>query len=97
MSENPAPQFILLHETALQSWARDAGTLATIVILIGLGVALDSGAMQWVGAIMFWISFLWRMGKKSKECQRLTPQQAADYLAEHFDVVATTDREGGEE
>lgn len=29
----PIPEIILLHETALQSWMRDASTLALIVAL----------------------------------------------------------------
>lgn len=42
---------IVLHETTLQSWCRDASTFSLFVGLIGLGVFLDSGAMQWMGAI----------------------------------------------
>lgn len=44
---------ILITETTLQSWARDAGTLAMFIALIGIGVWLGSAAMQWVGANWF--------------------------------------------
>ena len=40
---------VIIHETARQSWMRDASTYALVVALIGTGVALDSAAMQWVG------------------------------------------------
>lgn len=52
MTADKTDNVILVHETALQSWARDAGTFATIAGLTATGVLLDSAALQWVGAIM---------------------------------------------
>lgn len=95
MSKDPTPRIILLHETALQSWARDASSVASIVVLVGLGVLLDSSAMQWVGAALFFVGFMSRCSKMAKSCERLTPQQAADHLANEFGVVASPRREGG--
>lgn len=46
------PQVIILHETVLQSWLRDASTFALFVGLIGIGILLQSVAMQWIGAII---------------------------------------------
>ena len=43
---------ILVHETAMQSWAKDAGTLAMFVAMIGIGWVIDSVVMQVVGAII---------------------------------------------
>lgn len=43
---------IVLCETTLQSWCRDLSTFALFAGLIGLGVYLESSAMQWVGAII---------------------------------------------
>lgn len=55
-------EIIILHETALQSWMRDASSVVMFVALIGIGVYLDSSAMQWVGAIL---GFLTIIGKAS--------------------------------
>lgn len=46
------PQVIILHETVLQSWLRDASTFALFLALIGIGILLQSVALQWVGAII---------------------------------------------
>lgn len=43
------------QESVLVSWTRDASTLALVVALIGIGVVLDSSAMQWFGAIIAFI------------------------------------------
>ncbi|MEM8801108.1 MAG: hypothetical protein AAGF55_01090 [Pseudomonadota bacterium] len=58
---------IILHETVLQSWLRDASTLALFVALIGIGVFLESAAMQWVGAF---IGFTFIIGKAIASAQR---------------------------
>lgn len=47
---------ILVHETALNSWMRDASTFALFSGLIGIGVVLDSSALQWCGAIIAFIT-----------------------------------------
>lgn len=53
-------EIIILHETTLGSWIRDASSLALFVSLIGIGVYLDSSAMQWLGAI---VGFMVLVGK----------------------------------
>lgn len=50
------PKIIILHETVWQSWLRDASTFALFLGLIGIGVLLQSVALQWVGAIIAFIS-----------------------------------------
>lgn len=74
---------IVLHETVLQSWARDAGSFAMIVGIIGVGVALDSSAMQWVGAVC---AFLALIGRASGKTKRLTKAEAIEYI-ESLDKV----------
>lgn len=76
---------ILITETTLQSWARDAGTLAMFIALIGIGVWLGSAAMQWVGAI---IGFITISVKASKLRQNLTIAQARTRLDEIESEVA---------
>lgn len=49
-------EFVVIHETTLQSWGRDASTFVLFAALIGLGVLLDSSAMQWMGAIVGFIA-----------------------------------------
>lgn len=46
---------IIIREAVWKSWARDLGTFLTFFGLIYIGIFLDSGAMQWVGAILGFI------------------------------------------
>ncbi|MND62680.1 hypothetical protein D3C80_539710 [compost metagenome] len=48
-------QVIIIHETVLNSWMRDASTFALFLALIGIGILLQSVALQWVGAIIGFI------------------------------------------
>ncbi len=68
---------IVLYETVLQSWARDAGSFAMIFGVIGVGVVLDSSAMQWLGAIC---AFLALIGRASGKTKRLTKAEAIEYI-----------------
>ena len=60
------PEIIILHETVLQSWLIDASTLAMFVALIGIGVFLDSSAMQWLGAIIGFLALTSRANSSKK-------------------------------
>lgn len=46
------PTIILIREGWVQSWLRDASTFVLFIALIGIGVLLQSTAMQWVGALI---------------------------------------------
>lgn len=72
------PVFYYCHETAWQSTRRDAVTLATFATMIGLGVICNSSAMQWTGALIFFMSLFAR----SKSAMRtMTPDEIrADLL-----------------
>lgn len=48
----PRPEVIVLRETIGQGWMRDMSSFVEFVALIGIGILLDSAAMQWVGAIL---------------------------------------------
>ncbi|PWL18858.1 hypothetical protein DKP76_07290 [Falsochrobactrum shanghaiense] len=50
------PEVIIVHETVLKSWMRDASTFILFAALIGIGVLLQSVALQWVGAIIAFIT-----------------------------------------
>lgn len=43
---------VMRQESVLTSWMRDASTLALVVALIGIGIVLESSAMQWFGAVV---------------------------------------------
>lgn len=70
--ERPAA-IILVHETAMQSWARDAGTLLLFITLIGIGILADSAAMQWMGAI---VAFVITAVRASGKVERLSITEA---------------------
>lgn len=74
MSEKTA---IILHESTLQSWIRDASTFATFAGLIGIGVYADSGAMQWAG---FFIAVMTVFSRAGKHIRRMTIPEARAYL-----------------
>ena len=80
-------KLVLIYETPLQSWISDAGSFLTAVSLIGVGVWLDSSAMQWTGAALFFLTLTAR-GSGHKRDLIKTPQQAADWLAATFNVRA---------
>ena len=70
-------KYIVLHETLWQSFARDLISFASVVATVGLGVAIGSVAMQWVGAIVF---FLIMIVRGSKHYKPMTLDQAAEYI-----------------
>jgi len=72
-------KFVVLHETIFQSWVSDAGTYAMFVALVGTGWALESTALQWVGAIM---GFLAVVGHACGKTEKLTFEQARSRIDE---------------
>ena len=64
-------------ETALQSWARDASSFALFTALIGVGVYLDSSAMQWAG---FMCAVIILANQGMKLVPKLTITEAREYL-----------------
>ena len=61
------PTVILLRETWWRSLVKDAGSFAMVAGLAGVGVLLDSTALQWIGAIM---GFLWVMARGSEAMRK---------------------------
>ena len=59
---------VIVDNRLWQSLGRDIATLGTFVSMIGLGVFLQSSAMQWVGGLIW---FLWVIGRAAiveKKC-----------------------------
>jgi len=76
-----AKEVILLQESVWQSFCRDALTFATFAAMIGLGVYLDSSAMQWVGGVLFFIALMARVVNTGKR-NTYTIEQAREKLDE---------------
>lgn len=70
---------IVLRETVAESLISDLGTFLTAAAIIGLGVYLQSSAMQWTGAVVF---FLLAIGRSARKRQEKTIAQARAYLDE---------------
>lgn len=75
------PKIIILHETAIQSWLRDIGSAAAAIALIGTGVWAGSSAMQWVGAILFFLLLIARSVRLGNT-QRLNLREAENVIRE---------------
>lgn len=58
MAERKLMIVLIRKESILVSWLRDASTFALFIALIGIGVYLESSALQWVGAIIGFIAIL---------------------------------------
>lgn len=65
---NDDKELILVRESLAESVARDAVTFATIGGLVAIGVALDSSALQWVGALMGFAAACVRASGMRKRC-----------------------------
>lgn len=74
MSKDKVP-VIIVHESIANSWATDASTFAMFLALIGIGWALGSDAMQWVGGIIGFIMVASRAADK-KTSRRFTIAEA---------------------
>lgn len=73
------PEVIIVHESIAESWARDASSVVGFILLIGIGVYLESNAMQWVGAI---IGFVTIVSLAMKRDNRLSVSEARKRLDE---------------
>lgn len=77
---------VYLHETARESWARDAGTFVMIVALWSLGWFADSNALMWVGVLMGLVFIFFRAVYRARSAlkTRMTPTEARAWLETHF-------------
>lgn len=80
MSEKK-PEVIVLHESAGQGWLRDLSSVVCFVLLIGIGVLLDSSALQWVGALLGFLTIIARTMHIAKD-SRMTTDEARKRLDE---------------
>lgn len=87
MSTKANETVVIIHETVIQCVLRDLVTVVGLVALIGIGVALDSRAMQWCGFILGMLALFTRVGRVPG-IYRCKPQEAANILKEKFGVTA---------
>ena len=73
-------KIIVIREPVVLSILRDCVTFALFVALIGIGVWLDSAAMQWVGAIIGFMVIALISVKLSKTYKKMTPQEAINHI-----------------
>lgn len=67
---------VIADDRLWKSVISDIVTFAMILAVIGIGVVLDSSAMQWTGALMLWCIAIGRaFGHKNK-----TIAEAREYL-----------------
>jgi hypothetical protein len=74
-------QIMIIKESARESWLRDTSSVVSFIALIGIGIVLDSSAMQWVGAILGFIVILERSNRLFKS-NRFTIEEARKRLDE---------------
>lgn len=77
MTCRPLPEILIIEETALQSMVSDGVTLAMFAAMVGLGVALGSETMQYLGGSLF---LVWLCIRRRKP--RLSIAQARRRLDE---------------
>jgi uncharacterized membrane protein YadS len=74
-----SPEIIIIRETWWESLLSDASTFCLFMSLIGIGLLLDSSAMQWVGAI---VGFMIIATRAAKMGLRMTVAEARQKLDE---------------
>lgn len=68
---------IILHETLWQSVVRDTYTFGALAAVVGLGVYLESAALQWIGGIIWMMWLLSRAARLAGDkSSRLTVEEA---------------------
>jgi hypothetical protein len=66
------PVYYYCRETTWQSVQRDIVTYATFAAMIGLGVFCNSSAMQWTGALCFFLAIF---GRAKGLLKKMTPAE----------------------
>lgn len=76
------PEIIVIHETVTKSIIRDATSFATGLAMCGVGIFLDSGALQWIGGILALLLIFSQAARVSGKNNRMTIAQARAWLDE---------------
>ena len=76
----------MIRESMTESVIKDIISLTLLVVVIGIGKWCDSSAMQWAGFAMFTVMSIVASNLGNS---RKSPQEAADWLRDEFNVVAS--------
>lgn len=76
------PEIIVVHETMAKGIVRDATSFATVFAMCGVGIFLESAAMQWVGGILALLVIFSQASRVSGKNNRMTIAQARARLDE---------------
>lgn len=87
MSGKSSDDRIYLIDNRVGFVGRYVVTYGTLFGLIGVGVMTDSAAMQWVGGLLAMLGIIGIAHTYTKQ-QYKTPQEAADYIAKKYGVMA---------
>jgi len=70
-------QIIVIRESLAKSLARDLFTVSSLTAMVGIGVVLESAAMQWIGAAC-WLLMAFARG--SGRAKPMTAEQAIEFI-----------------
>lgn len=60
-------KFLIVHETVLQSVAKDLISAATLLSMVGVGIWANSSALQWAAGIIWILSMFGKSANLSKQ------------------------------
>lgn len=75
MSEKPP--IVVIRQSVREAVISDISTVVSLVAVIGIGVLLDSAAMQWIGAILGMLSVV---SRASKVARRMSIAEARAFI-----------------
>ena len=76
-----SPEVIVIHESVLASYLKDIGSIVSLLAAVGLGIWLDSAALQWVAGLL-WIVMVLTASVKSMNGNRMTVSDARKKIDE---------------
>ena len=74
-------EIIVVHESVLASYLKDIASVGSLTAAVGLGIWLDSSALQWVAGLL-WIVIILTVSFKSTNDKRMTIADARKRLDE---------------
>lgn len=74
-------EIIVVHESVLASYLKDIASVGSLTAAVGLGIWLDSAALQWVAGLL-WIVMILTASFKTTNDKRMTVVDARKRLDE---------------
>lgn len=81
------PEIISLFDGRVGFWGRMVVSYGTLLACIGVGVLVKSDALQWIGAIIWFVGVISTSVSYATKAHK-TPQEAANYLFKNYGVKA---------